>query len=775
MKYKFVILMALVALLSTGLVAATYDLQVSSVVVNPASPVNGQAANVTVEVQNNGPDNIVSESITLLVDFDDSTTATYTISNLNAGNDISFSSMHTWTTSTSYTINASISGMNNDSNPNTDEKIQTISVVNPTIIISTPDKTIDPMYRGDIDMYTVSVSNSGNTVATITNTFITSLNQVGGTGTISNSNIAVSNPGTIAAGSSANINLGITILSSVEPATYKGNLSVVYTNATGGSSMEVSEVTVVVDNHAPTVNAISNQIIVIGNTFSYNVVANDVEGDTLTYALSGAPTGMTVDVNTGAISWTPTVATTASVSVIVDDSYDTTTETFTIESKPDAPGLTASADYVLLGSSNDDRGTQVSSSYTITNTGTQTITGLTAQALNTAGSAISTTYGTIVAISTTTLNPGDQATVSVTATIPSNQDSKKVTIGKIRVEGSATSGTTYKDTTLQMEAKSYLRITDVELEVNNDDKEDMSDGENYDSLKEGDVVELTIKLENLYTSSDDIKIENAYVVISDDNNWDIDEESSDVDIKDSDDEKVTVKFTVPYDLDDDTTTVTIEAYGEDENGNFDHYDEYTIDLEIDRPKNEISISSWSFDKNTASCTDSYATLSVRIRNTGTDDQEEAAILVQSDDKEIDWYKRVTDIELDESDSTTLTFNIPVKGVEEGAYFVEITTYYDNTKKTDSEVIALEVTCGDDTTTTTTTPSVPGGTIVITPPTTTTPSTDDTSSTNNPVYGEPVSASGSFRNSNSYLVVLVIVVIVLILVIAGLAVSMFTKR
>lgn len=772
MKYKLIILMTLVALLSLSLVAANYDLQVSNVVVNPASPVNGYTANVTVNVQNNGPDNIANESITLNLDFDDTTSTNFSINNLNAGDDISFSEIHTWTTSQDYNINATVSGMLNDSNPNTNSKIKTITVTDPIIVLSGADLTVNPSYRSTSLSEKVVITNNGNAPAEITNAFITDLDEVSGTESIDNALITVSAPSEIGAGASEDVNLTIPIASTVKPATYKGNLTVAYINETGATVTEVSEVTVVVANHAATIDAINDQIIVIGNTFSYNVIANDVEGDALSYSLTSAPTGMTINNATGTINWTPTIATTASVTVLVNDGFNTSSEVFKIESKPDTAGLTASESSVLLGDSSTDRGTQVSASYTVKNTGTQTLTDIKAELFNNGAGALSSDYAASVVISKSTLNPGEFATVSVSATIPADQDSRVLNIGKVKVSGNGTSTSVYEYTTLQMEAKSYLEIKDVKIEVNNDKTKDLSDGDNYDKIKEGDEIVATIELENTYSSSDNIKIENAYIQLTDDNNWNIDEESSDVDIREDDYKKVEVKFTVPDSVDYDTTTVTIEAYGKDEEDGFEHYAQFTFDLEINRPRNEISIVSWNLDKDQVSCNDAYATLNVKIKNTGTNDQNQAAILVKSDKDELNWYKRITDIQLYKSDSDTLTFNIPVKDAKEGSYFVKLTSYYDNTKETDSEVIPIEVVCNTVTPTTPTTPTVPSNNIVVTQPTTNIPTTAPESK---PSYGEPVSATESFRDTNTYLIILIIVVVVLLLVVIGFVVNLLTRK
>lgn len=777
MKYKFVILMALVALLSLSVVAATYDLQVDTLTIDPTSPINGENAMVKVSVENVGADNITNEAITLTIDFNDSTSTTFTISDLEVGDSQDFSATHTWVTSQSYTILANLTGMVNDSNPNTDSKSITFTVVDPVADLTIGSVANFQGYRGDSLSQDITLSNSGNMDTTVSSIQISDLTETSGE-SVSSSSISLTSITSVAAGSSETLTIDIPVASNQKPATYTGTLTIKYFDVDGVIQTLTQSITLVVDNHAPSVGSIADQVIIVGNAFSYSVVASDTENDVLTYALSGMPVGMTIDDTTGVISWTPTVATSSTVTVSVSDSYDTTTQSFSIQSKVDAPGLTASESSVTLGGSTTDRGTQVTQTYTVQNTGTQTITALSAEALTIAGDAISYEYAASVALSTTSLAPNEIATVSVTVTIPSDQSSKKKVIGKVRVSGTAASDI-YTDTTLEMQAKSYLRISDVEIEINNDDTDDLSDGDNYDEIKEGDKVEIRVKLETIYSSSDDIEIENAYFEITDDNDWDIDEESSEVDIKEDDEEEIILSFTIPYDLDDDTTTVTIEAYGDDKEGDFEHFDEFSFDFEVDRPRNEITITSWEFDRDTVSCDASYATLNVRIKNTGTDDQEEVSVLVQSDDSELDWYKRVTDIELDEDDSKSLTFNIPVSGVDEGSYFVEITTYYDNTDESDNEVLALEVVCntGSNSGTTTVTPTVPGGTIVVTPPTTTTPTVTQptTPSTSQPVYGEAVSAKESFRNSNTYMIVLVVIVIVLLLIVLGLAVSVLTRK
>ena len=67
-----------------------------------------------------------------------------------------------------------------------------------------------------------------------------------------------------------------------------------------------------------------------GAAYTYDVEATDPNGDTLTYSLTTSPTGMTINSNTGVISWTPTAAGSFDVTVEVSDDSRSDTQSFTI-------------------------------------------------------------------------------------------------------------------------------------------------------------------------------------------------------------------------------------------------------------------------------------------------------------------------------------------------------------------------------------------------------------------------------------------------------------
>ncbi|MCP4493009.1 MAG: hypothetical protein GY820_37770, partial [Gammaproteobacteria bacterium] len=77
-----------------------------------------------------------------------------------------------------------------------------------------------------------------------------------------------------------------------------------------------------------------------GTPVTFQVPAQDPDGDPLTFTLAGAPAGMTVEQDTGLIAWTPGTGQdgTRSVTVGVSDpggASDTEVYTFTVEKPPD--------------------------------------------------------------------------------------------------------------------------------------------------------------------------------------------------------------------------------------------------------------------------------------------------------------------------------------------------------------------------------------------------------------------------------------------------------
>lgn len=81
-------------------------------------------------------------------------------------------------------------------------------------------------------------------------------------------------------------------------------VSVRVTDPAGAAATQDFSIAVQVVNTAPTITSSPATAAVAGANYRYDVGATDPEGDTLSFALTQAPTGMAIDAN-GRITWTP--------------------------------------------------------------------------------------------------------------------------------------------------------------------------------------------------------------------------------------------------------------------------------------------------------------------------------------------------------------------------------------------------------------------------------------------------------------------------------------
>jgi hypothetical protein len=85
-------------------------------------------------------------------------------------------------------------------------------------------------------------------------------------------------------------------------------------------------------NNKPIIESIPDTTAKIDIEYTYEVVATDPDGDTLTYTLSVKPEGMTINEQTGVVSWTPIETQIGEYQVIIEvsDGKDSVSQTFTI-------------------------------------------------------------------------------------------------------------------------------------------------------------------------------------------------------------------------------------------------------------------------------------------------------------------------------------------------------------------------------------------------------------------------------------------------------------
>jgi hypothetical protein len=93
------------------------------------------------------------------------------------------------------------------------------------------------------------------------------------------------------------------------------------TNGEGLWVKQSFKVTVQAINVPPVITSDPSTQTGVGQAYTYAVQASDADGDPLTYSLTAAPVGMTIDPTTGFVQWTPTAAQVGiqSASILVSD------------------------------------------------------------------------------------------------------------------------------------------------------------------------------------------------------------------------------------------------------------------------------------------------------------------------------------------------------------------------------------------------------------------------------------------------------------------------
>ncbi len=508
----------------------------------------------------------------------------------------------------------------------------------------------------------------------------------------------------------------------------------------------------------------------VGMLYTYDVEATDAEFDPLTFSLLSFPTGMTINPTTGLIQWTP--ATTGSAAVTVRAA-----ETANASSKADQaytitvtnPPANLEISNIALGGAKqersnpeaDDEEDQVintSMTFTIKNIG-----GATASNVQLALQNVESRFNVVLSVTSfTSIAPGEQKDVTITATVPEDLDAvdaelkvAAIKIGQLKATANGGAVTTTKDITMQ--AINQLEVSDVNVCVN-DDCEDVQDGDDVKDIKPGDQICVELEIKNNYNDNDaeDLDMEDIEAnIVVEDNDFDVDEDEDLGDLSADDEDTVTVCFDVDDEASDGKAGMKIMVSGTDQNGAL-HGEMINVDLDVDRENHDIDIVEMQLSPQTLSCDAFNAQLRVEIRNIGKSNEDEVKVEIVSEPLGISMSK--LDIELDEDDRETQIFNIAVPAkTKAGTYGLQVKTFFDKTDLSDSESVLLTVPeCKGvndmEEQIPVQQPKVPTiieSPVVIQPPVTI------------PTYTEPVQTKSGFDSSAALIVMMVVGIIVLI--------------
>ncbi|MFP4523550.1 MAG: hypothetical protein ACLFNM_03330 [Candidatus Woesearchaeota archaeon] len=544
--------------------------------------------------------------------------------------------------------------------------------------------------------------------------------------------------------------------------TYSGTLEL-YDANNETNIFESSDINVTVTgvqtptNNPPTINNIPTQTAITGEEFTFDVSghASDIDGDNLWYYLNEdeSPQGMDINHATGEIyDWFPQQVGTQTATIIVSDGIEQATTTFSIivEEPIEYGNFEFDLEEITLGDDNQERGYETDAvQLQITNTGAQPITNLDYELLSVDSIFEESDFEIGLPNS---ISGNNQAQASARVYVPAEKDSKRKTIAILKITGDNGYQEVSQTIPITLEAESFLEIqtgsNDIIFERNSDEIDN-------DEFVEGEEYTLTVNIENLYSSNNEI--EDVYFEVED-TNWDIEETSNEIDLDDGDesDDELYVTFTLDNDLDDDTTDLTIRAYGEDKENNFDHYDEYEITLERTQEDDDVRIMSAEFDEDTFSTKLLSADLEVEVKNKGLEEQTQVFIGVECDalnHEDTYWVTEEDDTsdEFESGDVAEENFNIPIpSNTQPGEYECEVSVKSDEMEEPDVEYVTFTITETTSTTTTTTTNTQDSqsSTNTSTQPT----SGDSSQGIINPIHGQE-SGLQRFSESDGYLIIL----------------------
>lgn len=246
-------------------------------------------------------------------------------------------------------------------------------------------------------------------------------------------------------------------------------------------------------------------------------------------------------------------------------------------------------------------------------------------------------------------------------------------------------------------AGSKLIFSDVDVKVGGKTSNNLRNGDRIgEEAEPGDVVEFRIKMQNNFTSAENLKIRDITVKTTiegiDDGN-DLEEESSNFDLSPGSDKRVTLKFQTPLEIDEDTFDVLINAEGEDKNGT-NHESEMRLMLEVDKRSHMLKITRKTLSPAEVSCNRKNVQLAVTAINIGTEDEEDVAVEVFNLDLGISAKDRISELTAEPNEpesrfSKTYSFAVP-GDAEAGSYPLTIKAAYNDDRARAEDTAQLTV-------------------------------------------------------------------------------------
>jgi len=455
----------------------------------------------------------------------------------------------------------------------------------------------------------------------------------------------------------------------------------------------------------PSLDSIADKTLNEGETLSFDISASNSENIDVTFTGNGSFTSVSQTNNSLAtVTLSPGLSDSGNYDMkfeLVDQGnqslYDTKTITVSVNDvslsvgSPDI-GSPSTRRSNPKADDKDERYQDDDDEFAIQNTGNVTIR-ITGISTNLDSTRYNTSFpGLSLPIE---LIPGESHTVTILTRIPEDLDSffpdrdddtdRKVNVGQLTVSTNTSASQTAE---IYMEAENQLEFDqDLEFMIDGETKR-YDDDDSVKNIRPGSKIEMIISAENNFDSSDkeDLAIEDVDAQVTVPDELDIDEEETIGDIGPKEDDSITIEFEIDEDAENnDGGEMVVIVSGRDENGAL-HGEKWKLTFEVKRESKEILVT--DVDYSEIICSDESFDLSITIKNTGRNNDDEVSLKVSSTD--FSYTKRIYDIDLDTDDDTTRTFNIPIPSdLSEGSHFITITPYNDRTDANDPKVVSVE--------------------------------------------------------------------------------------
>lgn len=194
---------------------------------------------------------------------------------------------------------------------------------------------------------------------------------------------------------------------------------------------------------------------------------------------------------------------------------------------------------------------------------------------------------------------------------------------------------------LTISEETGLRILNVDAKVDGKKSSNLvNKGKIRKDAWPGSRLELKIKVKNAFSKSADLEIGDIVVkalIEGVDDGDDLEEESRKFDLDAQDDKSVALRFLIPFEADEDTFDVAIEAEGEDENG-VEHNAKFDTEIDVEKERHDLRFQSFALSPSAVNCV-REVNAKYKIINVGQEHEANALLAIRNSDLGLDFAEK----------------------------------------------------------------------------------------------------------------------------------------